>query len=1236
MMSASRYGKLITIGIFSAVGLIAPAAMAQITPDATLGAESSRLTPNVLIQGGNADRIDGGATRGGNLFHSFSQFNVTDGQRLYFANPTGTQTIFTRVTGNTLSNINGTLGVDGAANLFLLNPNGILFGPNARLDLGSSFVGTTANSIRFGDRGTFSATDPQAVPLLTIQPSALVFTQVNSGKIVSESIAPVGQSPLGRNLLGLRVPDGQNLLLVGGDVEIDGKGIYGGLNAQGGRIELGGLASAGEVGLNNFQLTYPIDGARSNVLLANTARVSTVGIGGGNIVVNANQLMAKTGALVIAGTEGAGDAGDIIVNANVVNVIGTKSFDTSGAFYNQVRSTTATGNAGNITINANEFTIADRALFNTGTNGRGKGGSVNINVRDTVTLDEGYIAAPVTSTANAQGGDVRIKAGAVIIKNGSQIDLSGSGKGNTGDVVIDARDRIDIGSFGPVSSAIFNGIDPGGIGQSGEIRLTTGSLSLLGSAQLVASTEGQGNAGNIIVNARDQILMDRADVSESGAKIGSDVGKGAIGNGGEIRITTSLLSLKNGAQLTSLTSGKGDAGSIVINAKDILFQGRYLQPNGTFNPSGIVAGIDRSGVGNGGEVRVVANSLTIQDKASITNFVRGQGNGGNTFIEARDQVELLSGNVIGSVVQGGIGNAGNIKIRTGAMSLMDKSFIISDTNGVGNAGSISLEANTLTMGRTATGANLLGSYISTDTTNQGNAGNIFISVRDDIFLDNSFIFSIIFEKGKGEGGDIKISAGALRLLNNSSINSSTTGEGNAGNVSIDVRDALFLKNGSNILTSTLSLAGSPGLGNAGNISIQAGDRISLADEAFLSTATYGQGNAGTLRIKAKSLDLSGGSKLRSSTEASGRAGDVEIQATDSISLVGMDATNTQRSGIYSIVDKNGKDQGGNIQISTANLTIADDASISASTLGQGRAGDIRVNADRSVFISGTDRFAESSGLYTISRSDSPAGNIFVTTPSLTLKDRATLRTESTTSNGGNINVNTDVLLLRRNSNISATAGLAQAGGNGGNINLSAKVIVAVAKENSDITANAFSGSGGAVNIQTNGLFGIAARPKLTPLSDITASSEQGVQGTIAITQPDVQPEQGLLELPGDILDASNQIGQSCPNARNNRSMGTFVVSGRGSLPSSPLEPLADNPNLPSLAELKPDDRSIAQAPIPQVTASIVEAQGWRKTSDGKVILIAQPVDINKGANQISKSPFLKGDLGGSSCGTMSN
>jgi filamentous hemagglutinin family protein len=133
-----------------------------------LGNESSVLTPGVIINNQFADRIDGGASRGANLFHSFLQFNLDAGQQVYFASPTGIENIITRVTGANPSNILGTLGVNGSANLFLINPNGILFGPNARLDLSGSFFANTASSIVFADGNQFSATSPQNPVLLTV------------------------------------------------------------------------------------------------------------------------------------------------------------------------------------------------------------------------------------------------------------------------------------------------------------------------------------------------------------------------------------------------------------------------------------------------------------------------------------------------------------------------------------------------------------------------------------------------------------------------------------------------------------------------------------------------------------------------------------------------------------------------------------------------------------------------------------------------------------------------------------------------------------------------------------------------------------------------------------------------------------------------------------------------------------------------------------------------------------
>jgi filamentous hemagglutinin family protein len=178
-------------------------AFAQITPDATLGAEHSIIHSGVS-NGLPREQIEGGARSGINLFHSFYQFNVGEGQSVYFHNPAGIENIISRVTGGSPSDIRGTLGVSGGtANLFLLNPSGIIFGLNARLDVGGSFVATTANAIQFGTQGFFSSFDPNPLSLLTVNPSAFFFNQVAHGSIVNRSTVP-----LAANTQGLQVPDG--------------------------------------------------------------------------------------------------------------------------------------------------------------------------------------------------------------------------------------------------------------------------------------------------------------------------------------------------------------------------------------------------------------------------------------------------------------------------------------------------------------------------------------------------------------------------------------------------------------------------------------------------------------------------------------------------------------------------------------------------------------------------------------------------------------------------------------------------------------------------------------------------------------------------------------------------------------------------------------------------------------------------------------------------------------------
>jgi len=201
-------GLFIVLGIWGSYSC--EPAIAQIVGDNTLGNEASVVTFQNNIRGSPAELIQGGATRGTNLFHSFQEFNVNEGQRVYFANPTGIDNILSRVTGRNVSNILGTLGVDGGANLFFLNPNGIIFGENARLDIAGSFVASTANSLVFENGFSFNTANPETLPLLNITVPIGLQYGANPGNITNQSV------------VGLQVQSGKTLALVGGDVAIEG------------------------------------------------------------------------------------------------------------------------------------------------------------------------------------------------------------------------------------------------------------------------------------------------------------------------------------------------------------------------------------------------------------------------------------------------------------------------------------------------------------------------------------------------------------------------------------------------------------------------------------------------------------------------------------------------------------------------------------------------------------------------------------------------------------------------------------------------------------------------------------------------------------------------------------------------------------------------------------------------------------------------------------------------------
>ncbi|MEC5028836.1 MAG: S-layer family protein, partial [Oscillatoria sp. PMC 1051.18] len=223
---------------------------------------------------------------------------------------------------------------------------------------------------------------------------------------------------------------------------------------------------------------------------------------------------------------------------------------------------------------------------------------------------------------------------------------------------------------------------------------------------------------------------------------------------------------------------------------------------------------------------------------------------------------------------------------------------------------------------------------------------------------------------------------------------------------------------------------------------------------------------------------------------------------------------------------------------------------------------------------------------------------------------ATFSASTASGEGGNIQLDlADLLFLRGDSVISAEAG---GTGDGGNVNIDATFIVAIA--NSDIIANAFQGRGGNIQINAQSVFGTQFRPQLTPTSDINASSEFGIDGVVEIDTPDLDPNQGLVSLPEEVIDLAGLIVEGCGVAEE---ANEFIVTGRGGLPPNPggTNPsetiLVDlgNENLGNSTDNSRDRLSDSTKVESSLPDRIVQAQGWIIGDRGNVILTATPPTV---------------------------
>ncbi|MEG4346584.1 filamentous hemagglutinin N-terminal domain-containing protein, partial [Microcoleus sp. A003_D6] len=741
--------------LFAFLLLFPTATLAQIVPDRTLDTENSR-TVSDTINNLPSDRIEGGATRGPNLFHSFREFNVGEGRGAYFANPNGIANIFTRITGGNPSNILGTLGVQGNANLFLLNPKGIVFGPNARLDLRGSFIGATASDVLFNNGFEFSSNNPQAVPLLAINiPVALRFRE-NPGTIVNTSQA-IGPTPTlpplpveipVSNKLGLAVDPGQTLALIGGDIQLQG----GNLTAYSGQILLGSVKSPGLVRFEPTALGVNLN--YSNIqnfgnIEMNGALINTSGLGGGKIDIR---------------------GGNVTVSSSGIYGLTLGNSDGRG-----------------IDINAQNLRVDKGSQIFTPTLGEGSGSDINLRVTDSVEAIglgiEGYqqvysqyvasgtlnpfdpqIVVNAGTVGSGAAGNINIDTGRLLLRDGVVGGSTTFSAGNGGNMTFRAN-TIEI-----VSSVLSNGTTRGSTGQGGNITVDAQRLIMRDGSNLVSISRSNGASGNIAIKANQSVELSG---SLPGSTAQTAIGANSFdGNGkaGDITIDTKRLTVSDGAVITLSTgaiiggfvfsTSGGPGGSLTVRASESI---EVSGVSGVLGNAGFVApsalGTQTTTSGRGGDIRLSTPMLAVRDGGIISAGSLGAADAGDITINA-DRTEVQ-----------GIGSNGGFRSKIEASVGSANTFV--NPNATGNAGSLNLNVNRLIVRD--------GGTVNVEALGSGRAGNINV-VADSIALDNKA--SIDGTTVSGTGANINLQARSIQLRRNSRI-TTDTGSSDGGNIRIN-------------------------------------------------------------------------------------------------------------------------------------------------------------------------------------------------------------------------------------------------------------------------------------------------------------------------------------------------------------------------------------------------------------------------------------------------------------------
>jgi len=953
-----------------------PVARAQVTLDGTLGPKGPLQGPDYVISAGMGRQV------GGNLFHSFGDFNLRANESATFTgNRFGIDNVIARVTGGNLSTIDGRLSCDiPDANFYLINPSGVMFGPHAALDVHGSFTVTTADYVRLGDTGRFDARTPSNSLLTSAPPSAFGFVGPAPGAVT------VQESTL----------EAPSLSIVGGDVMINGATLV----APAGQLNVASVASAGEVVPGTPAQPNALDvssGANLGRIRVVDSTLETGTNGGGTIVIRGGKFELENQSKVTT-----------VPGADVAN--GDPS--------------TWPDSGGDIGIDVDDLSVSGGSLISTATTGGG--GRIDIHATNSVSLSG-------TGTSSAPGGIARFNADAINVVVPAAFAVNAEGA----EPAVSIRTKSLQIADGAVieSSGAINPLDPSlGSGPSGAIGIDVTDLNLSGGGAILSATLGDAPTGNITVRAANSVHLTGEGSDNSPSMITSLVGVSRLSNtaadvqpaGGSslVSISAPNVRIDGGAVIASSTGGVVPGANVDVEAGDLTVDNGFIggttiattaaakggdvsvRATGTMTISNGGALLSQAGInefdqamsndaqGDAGTLTVSAPTLNLQDGAGIVSTSYAQGRGGDVSVTATNL--LLSG---GSYIVGGTfgprdagrlhigaqtiqlngesgifsgsgvvppmsglhtrtdasnttGNGGALNVTAGTLSLDGDSVVSSETTTSGNGGKLTVDVGTLQVGggsrisAATVGGSGAGGELSVSAT-----GGIRLSGRGpDGFASGIYTASVTDPNSTsatepnptcapglgGPAGNLSVSASSLTVENGATVSSDTTGVGPGGNLAIAVDD-LVVRGGSisagTHCTQPLSMAGA-----GGDVTIDA-THVSLTDGAAIGAQSDGEGNAGKLTLHASAdLQMNDASVSTAAAQASG--GRIEVSARQVM---------MQHSAVSTSV-ANGEGNGGDIVMSAPAMVLNQSAVVARAADGNGGHIDISSNA----FIASAD------------------------------------------------------------------------------------------------------------------------------------------------------------------------------------------------------------------------------------------------------------------------------------------